>query len=258
MTKEKLPAVGGFAGGLDIYVDASKFELAKKIGEMFAGSDLVPDRFKGKPENCIIALSLASKLNADPFMLMKNIYFVHGQPGFMGKFYAALVNQCGRFTPLEYKFGGEGDNFGCRAMAHNKQSGEEIKGPKVTRGMVKSEGWSKNPKWQSMEELMFHYRAAAMFARVHAPEVTMGMMTVEELEDVQITKVKVKVEDKKEEHPFIGTLKKPAEKEETPKEKKARRKKLLDEPLPEEEEKDEEEDKKEQIGDFFSEPVEEI
>jgi hypothetical protein len=52
--------------------------------------------------------------------------------------------------------------------------------------MAKAEGWStKNgSKWITMPELMLRYRAAAFFARLYAPDITLGMMTAEEVHDV--------------------------------------------------------------------------
>ena len=36
-----------------------------------------------------------------------------------------------------------------------------------------------------MPELMLQYRAGAFFARLYAPETTMGLMTSEEMRDIQ-------------------------------------------------------------------------
>jgi hypothetical protein len=36
-----------------------------------------------------------------------------------------------------------------------------------------------------MPELMMRYRAAAFFCRLYAPEITMGMHSVEEVVDIQ-------------------------------------------------------------------------
>jgi hypothetical protein len=71
----------------------------------------------------------------------------------------------------------------------DKESGEECIGPLVDWNMVKSEKWDKNPKWKSMPELMFHYRAAAFWSRVYAPELSMGMHTRDEIEDSKIIDV---------------------------------------------------------------------
>ena len=52
--------------------------------------------------------------------------------------------------------------------------------------MVKAEKWlQKNgSKWQTMPELMFHYRAASFFGRLYAPDILKGMHTIEENLDI--------------------------------------------------------------------------
>lgn len=52
--------------------------------------------------------------------------------------------------------------------------------------MVNAEGWaSKNgSKWKTMPDQMFVYRAAAFWQRAYAPELGMGLQTVEEAYDI--------------------------------------------------------------------------
>ncbi len=73
---------------------------------------------------------------------------------------------------------------------------EKLTGPLVTIALAKKEGWYNKrgkdgkeliSKWQSMPELMLRYRAAAWFVRTHAPEIAMGLQTVEEVRDSSIT-----------------------------------------------------------------------
>mgnify|MGYP001558275757 FL=1 len=53
--------------------------------------------------------------------------------------------------------------------------------------MVKAEGWhsKQGAKWASMPGQMFRYRAATFWARVFAPEVSMGIYTADEIEDAR-------------------------------------------------------------------------
>jgi hypothetical protein len=60
--------------------------------------------------------------------------------------------------------------------------------------MARSEGWiTKNgSKWKTMPEQMLRYRAATFFARAYCPELTMGMMTNDEVRDTFDTSESVK------------------------------------------------------------------
>ena len=52
--------------------------------------------------------------------------------------------------------------------------------------MAQQEGWSrKNPKYQSMPELMLKNRAATFFGRQYIPDLLLGVQTSEEVVDIQ-------------------------------------------------------------------------
>ena len=160
------------------------WELANRIGKAFAASSLVPAQYQSNVANCIVALEMANRMGASPLMVMQNLYIVHGNPGWSSKFLIACFNQSGRFSAMRYRWNTE--RTGCRAWAVEKATGEELVGPEVTIEMAKAEGWStKNgSKWKTMPELMLMYRAAAFFVRTYAPEISMGLQTTEEAEDV--------------------------------------------------------------------------
>lgn len=162
----------------------SSWELAQRIGKAFAASSLVPQQYQGNLANCIVALEMANRMGASPLMVMQNLYIVHGNPGWSSKFLVASFNQCGRFSSLRYEF--TPDRTGCRAWAVEKATGERIDGPQVTMAMAKDEGWStkSGSKWKTMPELMLMYRAAAFLIRTYAPEISMGLRTDDELQDM--------------------------------------------------------------------------
>jgi hypothetical protein len=55
----------------------------------------------------------------------------------------------------------------------------------VTVGIAKKEGWfaKAGSKWQTIPEQMLRYRAATFLIRTIAPEIGLGLHTVDELED---------------------------------------------------------------------------
>lgn len=164
------------------------FELMQRIAKAFSSSDLVPQQYQGNLPNCMIALDMAQRIGANPLMVMQNLYIVHGTPGWSSKFLIATVNTCGRFSALRYEWKGEpgASDYGCRAWAVEKDTGERLDGIWVTWAMVKAEGWSakKGSKWMTMPDQMFLYRAAAFWQRVYAPDLAMGLQTAEEVRDV--------------------------------------------------------------------------
>jgi len=164
------------------------FELMQRGARLLAASTLVPQTYQNNLPNCVIALNMASRLGADPLLVMQNLYVVHGRPAWSAQFLIATFNQCGRFSAIRYKWTGtEGkDDWACQAYATEKDTGETIVGPVISIAMAKREGWDSKAgsKWKTIPQLMLMYRAAAWFVRTHAPELSMGLQTAEEVGDV--------------------------------------------------------------------------
>ena len=165
--------------------DSQAFELVQRQAKMLASSTLIPKEFQGNLANCAIGLNIAKRLGADPFMVLQNIDIIHGRPSFRASFLIAMVNACGRFTPLQFQLTGKDGTRACVAYSTNKETGERVEGPEVSMAMAKAEGWStkSGSKWLTMPELMLRYRSAAFFARIYAPDITLGMQTAEEIHD---------------------------------------------------------------------------
>lgn len=179
--EESLPAVR--AG----FFDLQSFELIQRVSKAFSGSDLVPKQYQGNLANCMIAMDMAQRIGANPLMVMQNLYIVHGTPGWSSKFLIATINASGRYSSLRYEWKGKvGDaDYGCRAWAIERDTGERLDGIWVTWSMVRAEGWdAKNgSKWKTMPDQMFVYRCASFWQRAYAPELGMGLQTVEDIHD---------------------------------------------------------------------------
>lgn len=215
------------------------FELSQRIAKMLSSSSLVPEQYRqiikvrgqiqpngtirykdedgnflyrDEPNpnglaNCVIALNMASRLNADPLMVMQNLYLIEGRPAWSSQFIMAAINSCGRFSALRFEIEDLGEkeveytdtkwenrkkitvtkkikihDMSCVAFTIERETGERIESSKISIEMAVKEGWfTKNgSKWQTMPEQMLRYRAAAFFGRVYAPELLMGLRSAEE------------------------------------------------------------------------------
>jgi hypothetical protein len=72
--EEQKPVIPGFN-------NLQSFELAQRAASLLAKSTLVPKEYQGNVPNCVIALNMAERMGADPFMVMQNLYIVYGKPG---------------------------------------------------------------------------------------------------------------------------------------------------------------------------------
>lgn len=167
--------------------------------------------------NCMIAVEVSTRIGASPLMVMQNMAVIYGRPSWSSKFLIATVNSCGRFEPLQFKFADKGalgmvdytdyvwnatkrckeaatkqfdgrkiHDIECVAYTTKKGSDNVLESAPVSVRLAIQEGWyTKNgSKWQTMTRQMLMYRAASMWTNAYAPELSMGMRTVEEQQDI--------------------------------------------------------------------------
>lgn len=192
------------------------FASSELVPDMYKASDKNP--MDKAMANCMIAIEIAQRIGASPLMVMQNMVPIYGKPSWSSKFLVATVNTCGRFNPLQYRFTEKGmlgmvdytdyvwDNatrskravlkqfdgkkimdIECVAYTTAKGSGKVLESSPVSVRLAIQEGWyTKNgSKWQTMTRQMLMYRAASFWTSAYAPELSMGMKTVEEYQDIQ-------------------------------------------------------------------------
>jgi len=203
------------------FFDSRGFDLMQRAAKLLSNSTLVPSAYRAWDEkkgdnpnalsNCVVALNMAQRMSADPLMICQNLYIVEGRPSWSSQWIIAQLNSSGKFSPLRFAIRDIGEKTveynvtewvnrervnkkltavimdrECIAWAIERETGERIPGPAVTMEMAVKEGWyGKNgSKWQTMPEMMLRYRAASFFGKLYAPELLMGLMSVEEAGDV--------------------------------------------------------------------------
>ena len=159
---------------------AAFMQLARDMAE----SDIIPKDFRGKPANVFLAIEMAHRLGLGTMEVMQNLYVVHGTPSLSSKFLIGLANRSGRFRGgLRFEVTGDGERMAVRCYATDRETAEELE-VTVTMAQAKRAGWTKNSKYVEMPEQMCSYRAATFFVRRYCPEVMLGMMTVDEANEL--------------------------------------------------------------------------
>lgn len=180
-----------------VFSGIQAFEDAQRIAKALASSTLIPPQFQGQQgfANCLVALEIANRMRISPFLAMQHLHVIHGRPSWSSSFIIAMVNGCGRFSPLRFEISGNGDSLACYAVATDLASEQELKGPTITMMMAKKEGWSTKTgsKWATMPDLMISYRAAAFWGRLYASDLLLGLQTQEEAIDIQQVTVKAEL-----------------------------------------------------------------
>jgi hypothetical protein len=161
------------------------FELVQRQAKMLSSSTLVPKDFAGNIANCAIAINIAKRTRLDCLMVAQNLAIIHGRPSWSATALIGMINSCGRYSPLRFVFDNEDEPTSCYAVATDKESGQDLKGEKITLTMAKAEGWStKNgSKWLTMPGQMLRYRAASFWSRAYASDLSLGFYTQDEVKD---------------------------------------------------------------------------
>lgn len=184
-----------------VWTDQAQFNQLARAAKMLSETNIIPQNYQGKPQDCFVAIEMATRMNISPLVVMQNMYVVKGKPSWAGQACTMLINSCGKFKDVKHIYTGKKgtDERGCYVSAVRISDGVELNGVEVTINMAKAEGWTSNAKWRNMPELMLAYRASAFFARVYCPEALMGVQTYEEVIDTDPTEEKNKAIDLTEE-----------------------------------------------------------
>jgi hypothetical protein len=233
------------------FFNPAQFATMQRVASMFSTSDLVPNMYQadkvGKEKataNCVIAINMANRIEADVLMIMQNLVIIYGKPSWSSKFLISTVNTCGRFKPLKFKFEDLGElkkyqyqeyettwennkkkskvvnktlegpikNLQCIAYTTEKGSDDVLEGSPVSVELAINEGWytKKGSKWPNMTQQMLMYRAASFWTSAYAPELSMGMKTEDEVRDI----VDITYEDVTEDQKLKQEIQNNANKEE--------------------------------------------
>ena len=173
-----------------VWTDKKQFDQLLRAANMLSQTSIIPATYQGKPQDCFVALEMATRMGVSPLVVMQNMYVVKGKPAWAGQACTMFINSCGKFAGVKHVYTGEKgtDSRGCYVTAIRISDGVQVNGVEVTIAMAKAEGWTSNTKWRNMPELMLAYRASAFFARVHCPEALMGVQLVDEIYDTETSR----------------------------------------------------------------------
>lgn len=195
--------------------DTARFEHCYRIAKVMASASLLPDHLcydKSKKElpiemiygNCFMIVNQAIRWGMDPFALPGETYVVANKLGFQGKLIAAVINaRAGLHGPLQTIYNnGKGDDlaavvFGSRTRIPKEawpllkafakdESGEvyadlmalDVMCIRISVGQAKTD----NKMWKSDPQQKLFYSGATKWARRHAPEFILGVLTDDDLD----------------------------------------------------------------------------
>ena len=125
----------------NIYSSTQAFNELFKIGNVMSKTQLVPDNYRNKPEDCTIAIDIANRNGMSPLSVMQNLYVVKGKPTWSGQACIAMIRASKEYEHVKPVMVGERntDGWGCYFKAIDKSDGEVAKGTLVTIKMAKDD-----------------------------------------------------------------------------------------------------------------------
>jgi hypothetical protein len=169
-------------------MDTAKFEHCYRIAEAMSRASLIPQHLKGgtKEEtaaNCFLVVNQALRWHMDPFLIAPETYSIQGKLGYQGKLVAAVINtRAGLAEKLRYDFSGEKGTDNFTVTVSGRFEGEaEPRTVSVSVGQAKTQ----NQMWAKDPEQKLVYTGSIRWARRHAPEVIMGVVTDDDLDAVR-------------------------------------------------------------------------
>jgi hypothetical protein len=155
---------------------------AMQLATIMARSTFVPQHCRGNEGNCLAIIMQAGRWGMDPFAVANKAYFTKegAAPAFEAQLVNAVVNSSGALSGrLRINFDGEGEKLRCTVSGFLRADpdSEKNRTQSIARITIRN-----SPLWKSDPEQQLGYYTTRAWARLHCPEVLLGVYTPDELE----------------------------------------------------------------------------
>ena len=151
----------------------------------------VPKHLAGSPGDCLAIVMQAAQWQMNPFAVAQKTHVVNGALGYEAQLVNAVVSASSLLaTRIQYAF--EGDWKGCNGKADKSEERAVVvsatlvneQQPRTLRVSMAQVGEVRNsPLWVADPRQQLAYLATKRWARLHAPDVMLGVYSVDELQD---------------------------------------------------------------------------
>ncbi|MCI0737545.1 MAG: recombinase RecT [Gemmataceae bacterium] len=202
--------------------DTARFEHCLRIAKSMASSSLLPEHlwmtgpkndrrqlpFDQVVGNCFLILNQAIRWGIDPFSVPAETYVVANKLGFQGKLIAAVINaRAGLNMPLAAIYNsGRGDELAAVIFGSKQDIPQEawpllkeyaksesgdaytdlmamgIRCIRISVGQAKTD----NQMWRTDPAQKLFYTGATKWARRHAPEIILGVLTDDDMDRMEV------------------------------------------------------------------------
>lgn len=175
------------AGGNLIREAAAVMADAHALAKAICNTQMIPQHFKGKPDECAAAMLYGASLGLDPMQAVKGIYVVHGSAALYARTMASIVlrDQHELWTV-------ESTNEAV-TVAGRRRGTDRVEQSTWTYERAQLAGYTSNAKYKTDPQAMLYAKAVSEVCRKIAPDSLAGVYAVEEL---QLEKVRPGADDR--------------------------------------------------------------
>lgn len=164
--------------------DPTNFGELETFAKRMANTGLVPQAFKGKPEEIMAAILLGSELGLRPLSALNSIAVINGRPAVWGDALPGLAMSKGLVRSIREHFEGEPFQDTYTAVCEVMRADGSHVIQKFSVADAKRAGlWEKAGPWRQYSRRMLQIRARSFAIRDAAPHLLFGN-TAEELQDI--------------------------------------------------------------------------
>jgi hypothetical protein len=162
----------------------SRYEIAKRIAHVLANSNLVPDEYRGRPNDVFVAINMGHEVGLGEFAAVQSIAVIEGKPCLYGDGLIGVVRASPKCMWIKETISDDGKIATCETQRRDDPqtiSAAYSMDDAVQAGIHTKFNWKKHPK------RMLQMRARAYCLRDAYPDLLKGLGVVEERQDHEDT-----------------------------------------------------------------------
>lgn len=172
--------------------DPNTLANMQRMAEIMASARItIPKHLAGSPGDCLAIVMQSAQWQMNPFAVAQKTHLVNGALGYEAQLVNAVVSSSPLLSSrISYEWegdwngvNGKADKSDARAVIVSATLRGEV-GPRVLRVSMAQVGERNSPLWASDPRQQLAYLATKRWARLHAPDVMLGVYTVDELDEI--------------------------------------------------------------------------
>lgn len=174
---------------------AEAMGAAHKIATVLSGTGMVPQAYRGKPDDAAAAILYGAEVGLKPQQALQQVFVVHGQPSIYARTMVALLKAKGyRFETVE--------STDQAVTVRGTSPRGEVEESTWTVDRAKTAGYTSNKKYATDPQAMLYAKAASEVSRKLAPDVLLGIKYA--AEDLELEQQPVRATAERTDRPRGG------------------------------------------------------